>query len=76
MKAIYTHNVATDIVEVFENLLDENNITIPDEDRTGDEGEARLFGATYCNVIDEVEEILIEMLKKAPDAKVVSYVYE
>ena len=73
---IYTHNVATDIVEVFEDLLDKNNITIPDEDRTGDEGEARLYGMTYSNVIDAVEEILIEMLKKAPDAKVVSYVYE
>ena len=76
MKAIYTHNVATSIVEVFEDLLEENNITIPSEDRVGDEGEAKLFGMEYSNVLDEVEEILIEMLKKAPDAKVVSYVYE
>ena len=76
MKEIYTHNVAADIVELFEDLLDENNIVISDEDRTGDEGEANLYGMTYGNLLDSVEDILVEMLEKIPNAKFVSGVFE
>ena len=42
MKNIYTRDVANNIVEAFEDLLEENDITIPDEDREGNDDEARL----------------------------------
>ena len=61
------------IVELFEDLLDKHDITIPDEDRTGDEGEARLYGMTYSNLEDEVLHILSQLVlrvKKLPDAEI------
>lgn len=53
--------LAIDILDLFENVLEENDITIPDEDRTGDETEARLYGMTYANLEDEI----VEMIKNA-----------
>ena len=47
-----------EVCEVFENLLDKHNIDIPDEDRTGDESEAHIYGVTYGNLEDEVTEVL------------------
>lgn len=46
------------ICDVFENLLDKHGIKIPDEDRTGDESEACLYGSVYSEVEDSVTEIL------------------
>ena len=64
--------IAATICELFEELLDKHDITIPDDDRTGDEGEARLYGLTYFNleleVTDELRS-LIEQIKKNPDAE-------
>ena len=64
---------SVEIVELFEDLLDKHDITIPDEDRTGDEGEARLYGMTYSNLEDEVLHILSQLVlrvKKLPDAEI------
>jgi hypothetical protein len=35
---------------------------IPDEDRTGDEGEACLYGMTYANLEDEIYSLLCEYI--------------
>ena len=48
---------ATQIVELFEDLLDKHEIVIPDEDRDGHEG-ACIYGYTYFNLVDEVEVLL------------------
>ena len=64
--------LAFEIVDLFENLLDQHNIYVPDEDRTGAEGETPLYGCTYYDLVDEVEaligsyklEMLIEASKK------------
>lgn len=63
MKTIYTHNVATDIIECFEDLLEEKDITIPDDDREENDGEARIYGMTFANLLSDVESILVQLLK-------------
>ncbi len=61
------------IVELFEDILEKHDITIPDEDRTGDESEARLYGMTYSNLEDEVLHTLCKLVlrvKKLPDVEI------
>ena len=73
---VYTHDEACAIVELFEDVLDEAEIMVPDDDRTGDDGEAALYGTTYGNLVDSVEEALIRIvvrLKNGEDAK--SYIF-
>lgn len=60
---IYTQEVATDIINAFEDLLDEHNISIPDEDRKGDEGEARIYGITFAELLGKVECMVIELME-------------
>ena len=64
MKNIYTREVANNIVEAFEDLLEENDITIPDEDREGNDDEARLYGTTYDNLLTNVESMVVELMKR------------
>ena len=64
------------IVELFEELLEKHNITIPDADRTGDESEARLYGCTYYDFEEDAVQILNELVtnvKKLPDAEIDIY---
>ena len=51
---------ATEIVERFEDLLDLYNIKIPDDDRTGSEDEAPIYGCTYGDLIDGIVGIIID----------------
>lgn len=63
---IYTHDEAAIIVEMFERILDENNIFIPspeDDEREADNG-AKLYGSTYSDLLDDVENALVELLDK------------
>lgn len=53
-------NTADDIIDIFEELLNRLDITIPDKWRGGEEDEARIFGDTYY----ELEEKIIERLRK------------
>ena len=46
------------ICSVFEELLNKYDITIPSEDRTGAEEEARIFGEVYYELEDKIKEIL------------------
>lgn len=64
------------IVELFEDTLEKHDITIPDEDRTGDESEARLYGMTYSNLEEDVVAILEDLVrnvKEHKDAEIDSY---
>lgn len=63
MKKIFTKEVAKDIVEVFEDLLEDNNISIPDRFREGNDDEARLYGQTYDGVMEKVECMIIELVQ-------------
>lgn len=51
-------DVTVSIIDCFEDLLDENDITIPDDDRTGEETEARIFGTTYGDLESKIHDII------------------
>lgn len=53
-------NTAADIIDIFEELLDRLDITLPDEWREGEEDEARIFGDAYY----ELENKIVERLRK------------
>ena len=53
-------NTADDIIDIFEELLDRLDITIPDQWREGEENEARIFGDAYY----ELENKIVERLRK------------
>ena len=57
-----TRAIAITILDLFENLLDKHGIYIPDDDRSGDEGEACLYGTTYGNLEDAICTILYEYI--------------
>ena len=52
------------IMDVFEEILAENNIYIPNEDRTGAEEEACVYGETYYKIESRVEDELMDFLMK------------
>ncbi len=53
-------NTVADIIDIFEELLDELDITLPDKWRADEEDEARIFGETYY----ELENKIVERLRK------------
>ena len=53
-------DTADDIIDLFEELLDRLDITIPDKWREDEEDEARIFGDTYY----ELESKIVERLRK------------
>lgn len=58
---IFTREVARSIIDEFEDLLDENNIDIPDECREGDPDEARLYGFAYDDLLTKVEQEIVSL---------------
>ena len=53
-------NTAADIIDIFEELLDRLDITLPYKWREGEEDEARIFGDTYY----ELENKIVERLRR------------
>ena len=52
------------IIDKFEDLLERNNLTIPSDDREGEESEARIFGSPYWSLEDGITKMIEESLKK------------
>lgn len=50
--------LSINIISIFEELLEKNNITIPDDNRIGDEDEARIYGETYYELEDKILDLL------------------
>ena len=50
--------VAIRILDVFEEMLESKGIPIPDEDRIGEESEACIYGMTYADLENAIEELL------------------
>jgi hypothetical protein len=75
---IYTHDEAMQIVEMFENILHENNIRVPspeDDQRDEDNGkdDTGLYGSTYSDLLDQIEDRLVEILgEHGSDTKVIT----
>lgn len=76
MNKIYTRDEAMLIAEMFEDVLDKYGIIVPspEDGEKEDDNEAALYGSTYSDLLDGVEEKLIEMLgNHQPDTEVVEY---
>lgn len=61
MREVRLRPYANAIVELFEELLDEHNIMIPDDDREGNEGEAPIYGCTYFDLEDSIVNLLCKL---------------
>lgn len=77
-KTIYTHDEAYKIIEHFEDILSRYNIVVPspeDDERDAD-NMVGLYGSTYSDLLDIIEQDLIDMLAKHDRmANVMSYVF-
>jgi hypothetical protein len=73
MSKIYTHDEAMLIVEMFENVLEKYDISIPSpEDDERDEDTKGLYGSTYSDLLDNVEDKLVELLEKhTPETEII-----
>ena len=74
-KVIYTHDIAANIVEKFEDVLSANEICVssPEDDDRPEDDKIGLYGSTYYNLVDEVENILIELINKAREGSTGTY---
>lgn len=71
---IFTHDVAAEIVEAFEDVLSKYDIRVPspEDDEREPDNMVGLYGSTYSDLLDAVESIVIEILKKkTPETKIV-----
>ncbi len=72
-KTIKLREYSVEICELFEDLLEEHDISIPDEDREGEPDEARLYGTTYADleyrVLDILNTLMSDLLTH-PDASI------
>jgi hypothetical protein len=59
---LHIRHISADIAEIFEDLLADNDILIPDEEREGDESEAALYGDTYSEFEDDITEQLVDVI--------------
>lgn len=77
MEEIKVRKFAATICDLFEDVLDEYGIDIPDGDREGNEEEAHIYGITYAQLEDDVKEVLMEFAEKIKreDVKLETYEY-
>lgn len=52
--------IAIRIIDVFEEILAEHEIKLPNDERTGDETESCIYGSDYYNLEDKITSILYE----------------
>lgn len=57
-----TRGVAIMILDIFEGMLADKGIMIPDEEREGDEEEGCLYGGTYYDLEDQITELLCDYI--------------
>ena len=50
--------LAIEILDLFEDLLNQHDITIPSPDRCGNQEEARLYGDIYYALEDQITELI------------------
>lgn len=61
---IYTRDEAVLIVEMFEDILSENNIHVPspEDDEREEDDMIGLYGSVYSDLLDSVEDRISQML--------------
>lgn len=77
MPAIFTHDEAANIVELFEETLSAFKVVLPspEDDEKDPCNSAPLYGSTYSNLLDNVEEILIALLERCNAQNVITGVF-
>lgn len=71
---IYTHDEAMLLVEMFDDILIQYNISVPspEEDDRDPDNLLGLYGSTYGNLLDAVEDYLIDLLNRhTPSTQVI-----
>ena len=65
--AIYTHDEAARILEMFDDMLRENGIKVPsaEDDERGEDNDAALYGMVYWDLLDAVEHVLLDVAKRS-----------
>lgn len=62
---IYTHDEAMLLIEMFEDILVKHNIRVPSpEDEEREPDDVGLYGSTYSDLFDGVEERIIDILER------------
>lgn len=51
------NNFLVQVINVFENFLEEKGIDIPNEDKLGDEGEAIIYGMDFEILMEDIREV-------------------
>jgi len=61
---IYTHDEACLILEMFEDVLEKYDVHIPspEDDERDPDNSVGLYGSTYSDLFDDVEERICELL--------------
>ena len=57
-------NISVAICDLFETVLKEHDIYIPDEARTGDESEACLYGTAYYDLEESITKVLVKLAEE------------
>lgn len=78
---LYTRPFAAEIVYLFEKLLDEHGIIIPSPEDSDGRFDyvnfAPIYGTTYSDLADEIERILVNMLRHYDtETEIISFVYD
>lgn len=63
-RRLFTRSEAADIINLFEDVLIENNICVPspEDDERDPDDMVGLYGTTYSDLLDDVESALIQIL--------------
>lgn len=59
---LHIRHIAAHIADIFEYVLEDADILIPDDEREGDEDEACLYGCTYSDFEDGITEELAKIV--------------
>lgn len=59
---LHIRQIAANVANIYDGLLTDNSIVIPDEDREGNEDEAALYGCTYAQFEDGITEQLANIV--------------
>lgn len=65
--AVYTRNIAADILDMFDDVLTAHGIKVPSEEdaERGEDNDAALYGMVYWNLLDDVERIVGKAANRA-----------
>lgn len=77
-EVLFTRMEAADILDLFEDILDKYNITVPSpEDADRDPGnQARLYGSVYWDLLDSIEGRIVYCINKSERAEVITDRFE